>query len=111
MDLQSFLCNTISGHLSVTADVTLTYCTLKIYVLGGHQGTGRPYHADDGSFVSGSIPEDEASGAGQQVTGIPNIPRLTKGQQFGGPELNRLSCWRKKKKKKRATPSYRSMTV
>lgn len=97
MDLQCVLCNCVKHcyvPLSVTADVMLTHCTLKIYVLGGRRGTGRPYHADDGSFVSGSIPEDEAIGGWTAGRRNPKHPAAHKGQQFGGPKLNGLSCWR-----------------
>lgn len=50
---------------------------------------GRPYHAADGSFVSGAIPEDEASGgrtAGSQESKI--CCSAHKGRRFGGPALN-----------------------
>lgn len=49
----------------------------------------RPYHAADGSFVSGAIPEDEASGgrtAGSQESKI--CCGAHKGRRFGGPALN-----------------------
>lgn len=76
---------------SVSPDVMPAYCTLKIYVPGGVGGEGLPYHADDGSFVLGAIPEDEQGGGGMAGHWNPKYVAVHKGRQFGGPALNELS--------------------
>lgn len=76
--------------LPVSPDVMLAYCMLKIYVPGAK---GLPYHADDGSFVLGAIPEDKATGGRTVGHRIPKYVTPHKGHQFGGPGLNELSFW------------------
>lgn len=81
----------VTVRLSVSPDVRPAHCMSKIYVPGGAGAEGLPYHAGDGSFVSGAIPEDEASGgrtAGSQESKICCCTH--KGRQFGGPALNEL---------------------
>lgn len=83
----------VTVSLSVSPDVTLAYCTLKIYVPGGVGAEGLPYHANDGSFVLGAIPEDTASGGRTVGHRNPKYVAPHKGHQFGGPGLNELSFW------------------
>lgn len=77
--------------MSVSQDVMLAYCTLKIYVPGGVGAEGQPYHADDGSFVLGAIPKDKTSGGRTAGHKNPKYVAPHKGHQFGGPRLNELS--------------------
>lgn len=83
--------NLVTVSLSVSPDVMLAYCMLKIYVPGGVRAEGRPYHENDGSFVLGAIPEDEASGGRTVGHRNPKYVAPHKGHQFGGPGLNELS--------------------
>lgn len=70
----------VTVSLSVSPDVMLAYCMLKIYVPGGVRAEGLPYHVDDGSFVLGAIPEDEASGGRTVGHRNPKYVTLHKGQ-------------------------------
>lgn len=83
----------VTVSLSVSPDVQLAHCMLKIYVPGGVRAEGLPYHADDGSFVLGAIPKDEASGGRTVGHRNPKYVAPHKGHQFGGPGLNELSLW------------------
>lgn len=92
----------VTVRSSVSPDVMLAYCMLKIYVPGGVGAEGLPYHADDGSFVLGAIPEDEASGGRTVGHKNPKYVARHKGHQFGGPGLNELSFRWKTRERERA---------
>lgn len=81
---------TVSDTSSVGPDVKLAHCMLKIYVPGGIGAEGLPYHADDGSFVLGAIPDDEASGGRTVGRRNPEYVAPHKRHPFGGPALNEL---------------------
>lgn len=102
--------NLVTVSLSVSPDVMLAYCMLKIYVPGGVRAEGLPYHANDGSFVLGAIPEDEASGGRTVGHRNPKYVAPHKGHQFGGPGLNELSFWWKTRERAPFI-SYPSVTV
>lgn len=83
----------VTVSLSLSPDVMLTNCMLKIYVSGSVRAEGLPYHADDGSFVLGVIPKDKASGGRTVGHKNPKYVATHKGHQYGGPGLNELSFW------------------
>lgn len=63
----------VTVRLSVSPDVMLAHCMLKIYVPGGIRAEGLPYHADDGSFVLGCHPrrqDERGQNGGSQESKI-----------------------------------------
>lgn len=93
--LRTFRCGLyqIPCHSQFVSQPRCSACSLYVEdsCPGGVGAEGLPYHANDGSFVLGAIPEDKTSGGRTVGHRNPKYVAPHKGHPFGGPGLNELS--------------------